>query len=136
MSTKTSPLTAAHARVLAAMIDAHGPATTATLSAANGMGRTYFERTLNDLVRLTMATATEPDQRQGAGRGRIAKLWAITRNGRRALARHEQVADDAQRQVVPPARINLFKQPGLEPVPSAYYRNNGNTHIPSHGVRC
>jgi predicted ArsR family transcriptional regulator len=140
MPAKIKPLSDTHARVLTAMIAQHGPASITQLRTAIEMGRNYCQNHLNELLELGLVTFTKSDkttgETTGETRGRAALLWSITRNGRRALQRNQQRLADTQREVVPPAAINLFQQPALAAPPPAYYRNNGNAHIPRRGVRC
>jgi len=62
--------------------------------------------------------------------GRNPQLhFAITETGLKALSDYK-----ARSQITPSAKINLMKRDPYKPSHSTYFRNNGNTHIPSLGA--
>ena len=127
------------AELLELMREALGPLTLRDLQTAMDLGRTFVMRHLADLRERGLVDAmqsTEPVSVPRAGQGRTALLYTISRSGSRALARYKRRLDDADKEVVPPARVNMFEQPDYVPHRGAFYRNEGNKHILSRGFSC
>lgn len=106
-----------------------GPCTQKELRALTGMGQTYLQRAHRELLELELLT-TDPDRAKPA-----PMTLTITRTGSRALARHKRLVELAAQDIVPPPTYNTFGT-SYAPPPRSYYRNAGNKHIASVGVRC
>ncbi len=95
-----------------------------SLQQESGVTNGSYERQMRDLKERELVWQTEPQ-------GMIPSRISITMRGLRAIKDHR---DHLSRPVVaPPAKTNLMKQPQYEPSKQAYYRNNGNSQIPSRG---
>ena len=98
----------------------------------NGLYRGSVERAMADLRERELVIELTPKQH-----GRIVAKWGASIQGRRAeveYTRHQQkLADRAA--AAPPPTFNT-KGSSYTPPANVFYRNNGNTHIPSLGVRC
>jgi len=106
-----------------------GPSTLKDLKALTGLGQTYLQRANIQLLGLELLT-TDYDPTKI-----VPMTLTITRTGSRALARHKRLVELAAQDIVPPATFNT-KGTEYKPTTQAYYRNSGNRHIASAGVRC
>lgn len=121
-------LTPQQAAVLDALRD-QGTCTLKDLKAATCLGQTYLQRTHHELLGLELLTSDYD-------RSTLQPMTlTITRTGSRALARHKRQIELAALEIVPPPTYNTAGTT-FTPPPRSYYRNAGNAHIASHGVRC
>lgn len=119
----------AQAVMLDHMRAALGPVTFAALHRVTGLTRTLANRHLDVLRERELVDLIR------AGKSHKPALWAISRTGSRALARHKRQAEQAALEIVPPPTYNTIGT-FYEPPPRSYYRNEGNKHIASRGVSC
>lgn len=96
--------------------------TNAEIYPAIGLKQWTYEIQMTDLRERALVSWTRC--------GRNPQLhFAITATGVKALSDYK-----ARSQITPSAKINLMKREKYKPKQSTYYRNNGNTHIPSLGA--
>lgn len=134
----TDAITPGQAELLDLMRDALGPLSRRELLAGAHMSRTMMKRHLLKLQGaglLDVTLAVHQADAPGDKRGNKAYLYSITRTGSRALARHKRLIKLAAQEIVPPPTYNTAGT-FYEPPPRSYYRNEGNKHIASAGVRC
>lgn len=127
------------ATLLDLMREAPGRLSRVEMLAASGMKRTMLNRHLLELVECDLvdyAKASEMREEFSDKRGRTALLYTITRSGSRALARYKHRLDDADKEIVPPPKTNMFERSDYTPDSRAYYRNTGHKHIQSRGFQC
>ena len=130
MSITTLILCDEHADLLREIARREGDCSYYHLQTATGRCHSYVMRAMADLRERCFV-----DTRR-AGSQRLM-LHQITESGQRALAAHDKRRAPPVGEVAGPNYRSLFDLPVYQPQAiRAYYRNDGNAHINSHGVRC
>lgn len=97
----------------------------------HGLYRGPVARAMADLRERELVIELSPKQ------GNVGAKWGASMQGRRAFFDHlrqvQKLADRAA--AAPPPTFNT-KGSSYTPPANVFYRNNGNKHIPSLGVRC
>ena len=128
---KRDNINAAQATMLSNLRDSAHAISAAELFTNMDISRGFGMKQMAGLRDADLVTQTSPFQ------NRRPALWTISMAGRRALGDYarklEQAATRAMA-VAPPT--NSFWGTTYTPPATAYYRNDGNRHIPSAGVQC
>jgi hypothetical protein len=113
----------AQAKILTVLLN--GPRIREELRPESGIYGTQFVDQMSRLIKKDYVLDEKIE-------GVKTKLVTLTFEGKRALQRFER--GEVLFEKVAPNTID--KMSGTYKLPTAYYRNNGNVHIPSVGNRC
>lgn len=128
-------LTEAHVKVLEALREAQ-PMGITQLSKFPGLSRrSALSDVCADLLEHGLLVADK--QPSPPGGGSPIRAYSLSMAGCRALAAHKRLQDAARMKegLVKGPTYNIFEH-NYNPPTHHYYRNNGNVHISSAGVRC
>jgi hypothetical protein len=130
---KRDIINAHQAAMLGILRDALDPICVTDLFTRTNFSRSQGIKQMTGLREADLVTETTPVCRKT----KSPALWAITTAGRRAFSDYTRKQEQATTRAMAAApQTNSFLGTTYTPPGQAYYRNDGNRHIPGVGVQC